>query len=385
LFSRRTRRHSERNSLSLALQAARGARPIVDLTGSNPTCAALPYDSDAIVAAMGNARQIVYSPDPLGDVEARRALVELWHERGVHTDVGRILLTASTSEAYAFALKLFCDAGDTVLVPRPSYPLFEQLANAEGVELRYYRLLYDGAWHIDFDSIRRARTPKTRALLVVNPNNPTGSHVAHSEIGALAELGIPLVSDEVFGSFPIDARALPTSALSTPSELCVALDGLSKLAGLPQAKIAWMTLSGCDDRVAEAMSRLELLSDTFLSVGGAVQRALPDLLRHRFTAHDAILARVRRNHRALGQALDGSALTLLHCEAGWSAVLRLPAVRDEDEWAMGLLAEADVAVQPGWLYDFEGGPFVVLSLVTPEAVFDEGVSRLGRFVERVIA
>jgi aspartate/methionine/tyrosine aminotransferase len=385
LFSRRSRRHGEPNPLSLALEAARSARPIVDLTGSNPTRAALPYDAEAIAAAMGDARQLVYSPDPLGDPEARRAVADLWQTRGVPTEVGRILLTASTSEAYAFALKLFCDAGDAVLVPRPSYPLFEHLAVAEGVELRHYRLFYDGSWHIDVDSIRSARTPRTRALFIVQPNNPTGSYVSESELALLAELGLPIVSDEVFGSFPIDERTRPISALSTPSELCIALDGLSKLAGLPQAKVGWMTLSGRQDRVAEAMSRLELLSDTFLSVGGAAQGALGALLEHRFQAHDAILARIRRNHAALGRVVDGSALTLLRCEAGWSAVLRLPAVRDEDEWATGQLAEADVAVQPGWLYDFEGGPVVVVSLLTPEAAFDEGVARLARHVERVIA
>jgi aspartate/methionine/tyrosine aminotransferase len=383
-FSSRSQfdRRENRLAAALARRASSGAAHL-DLTVSNPTRAGVPYNRDAIVAAIASDRALVYEPEPFGLPGARGAVARLWASRGIEVDASRVVLTASTSEAYAFAFKLLCDPGDAVLVPRPSYPLFEHLATFEGVDLGFYDLSYDGAWHVDFDSIRRATTPRTRAIAVVSPNNPTGSYLGRAELARLSELGVPIISDEVFAEYAASAdprRAV--SALETERTLVFALDGLSKLAGLPQMKLAWLTVGGPEELVSEALARLELVSDAFLSPSAAVQHALPALLAASTPTRDFIRDRIARNHAMLLRASVNTALTVLRYEGGWYAVLRLPAVRPEEDWVLGLLEERDVLVQPGYFYDFTAEPFAVVSLLTEPRTFDEGVVRLVEYAAK---
>lgn len=325
--------------------------------------------------AQADAR--VYRPEPFGLPTAREALARL-----TGADSADILLTASTSEAYALLFKLLCDPGDAVLVPAPSYPLFEHLAELEGVQALPYRLAYDGAWHVDLAELRRAVTPRVRAIVVVSPNNPTGQYLRESERDALAAFGLPLISDQVFAPFPLRADA-PAAVPAPDGCLTFTLDGLSKRAGSPQLKLGWTVLSGPAPARREARERLELIADTFLSVGSAIQQALPGVLELAPAVAAAISARCRQNLAVLEQSVRSAPLSLLHAEAGWSGVLRLPAVASEEELVLGLLRDASVLVQPGWYYDFESEPYAVVSLLTEPSVFREGIERLVEHVTRV--
>jgi aspartate/methionine/tyrosine aminotransferase len=296
-----------------------------------------------------------------------------------------VVLTASTSEAYAFLFKLLCDPGDEVLVPSPSYPLFEHLARLESVRAVPYRLAYDGAWHVDLPSVRAAVSSRSRAIVAVSPNNPTGSYLKRHELDALADVGLPIVSDEVFGRYAVKADgARATSALEAGDRapLVFALGGLSKLAGLPQMKLAWIAIGGQAARVTEALARLEVIADAFLSVGTPVQHALPALLASRNTAERSIHDRMLSNVAAIASAAGGSAVSLLDVEGGWYAILRLPATRTEEAWTLAFLEQDGVYVHPGHFFDFEDEAYVVVSLLTPEETLREGVRRIVDRVDR---
>jgi aspartate/methionine/tyrosine aminotransferase len=374
VFSRRSSRDQSPNAIAAAL---RSRRPAFDLTSSNPTRAGLAYgELLRPVLEAAPARSLIYAPEPFGLPGAREALGRL-----TGAEPQDILLSASTSEAYAFLFKLLCDPGDSVLVPAPSYPLFEHLAELEAVQVQTYRLAYDGAWHVDVDSLRRHVTPRTRAIVAVSPNNPTGQYLSAAERAALEACGPPVIYDEVFAEFPLHGAA-PRPARSTET-LTFTLDGLSKRAGSPQLKLGWTVLSGSARVRDEARSRLELIADTFLSVATPIQEALPQLLELCPDVTQSILARCRSNWAALDAALQGSAASLLRAEGGWSAVLQLPRVQSEEQWVLGLLREADVLVQPGWFYDFETEAFAVVSLLTEPRAFREGCARLVQYVSRV--
>jgi alanine-synthesizing transaminase len=376
VFSRRSSRDRSPNALFTLLASV--GKPPFDLTGSNPTTAGITYPADLLhVLERAQAHSLVYRPEPFGLPSARAALAGL---TGAALD--DILLTASTSEAYAFLFKLLCDSGDAVLVPAPSYPLFEHLAELEGVQAVPYRLAYDGAWHVDVDFLRHAVTPRVRAIVVVSPNNPTGQYLRESERDSLASLGLPLISDQVFAPFPLHASA---PLVAPPSRNCLTftLDGLSKRAGSPQLKLGWTIISGPEPQRREARERLELIADTFLSVSTPIQQALPDLLAIGPSVTAAITERCRQNLATLERAVQASPVTLLRAEAGWSCVLRLPAVNSEEALVLGLLREAGVLVQPGWYYDFESEPYAVVSLLTEPRVFAEGTARLVDYVTGV--
>lgn len=361
------------NRLSLALARARQeVRPILDLTESNPTRAGLPYPRAAILDSLASADALLYEPASFGLGSAREAVA-----REVSVDPARIVLTASTSEAYAFLFKLLCDPGDEVLVPVPSYPLFEHLARLEAVRAVPYRLAYDGAWHVDVDSLRAAVSARTRAVVTVSPNNPTGSYLKRSELAALSALGLPIVSDEVFASYPLrDDPTRASSALEAQGALVFSLGGLSKLAALPQMKLAWIAVGGDAPDVTDAMGRLEVVADAYLSVGTPVQHALPHLLAARSTTENAIRSRTRVNLEALRSRVAGTSATLLDVEGGWYATLRVPATRTEESWVLALLEQDGVYVHPGHFFDFEREAYLVLSLLTPGTVFTEGVTRI---------
>jgi hypothetical protein len=386
VFSQRNESGLTPNRPSQALARARvERRALFDLTLSNPTCAELPYAEREILASLSDERALQYEPDARGLRPAREALSAHYGARGFSVAPDELVLTASTSEAYSFVFKLLCDPGDEVLVPEPSYPLFAHLAALDAVRTVPYRLVYDGRWHIDIASLRSLRGPRVRAILVVHPNNPTGSYLSKSELAELAKIGLPIVSDEVFSEYPLRpdlARAL--SALEASAPLVLVLDGLSKLAALPQLKLAWIAVGGAAAAKREALARLELIADTYLSVGTPVQLALPRLLEHRAVTANAIRARLAKNHAALAALLRGSVATPLYVEGGWYAVVRLPTDIDEEELVVRLIDEDGVVVQPGYFFDIVEPRTVVVSLLTDEASFAEGVRRFAERVARCV-
>ena len=356
--------------------------PLLDLTVSNPTSAGLPYDSDALIRAFANPGALLYEPDALGLPSARRVVASDYESRGIDVDPARIAITSSTSEAYAILFKTFCDPGDEVLVPIPSYPLLAWLAAFEGVALRTYPLEYAGHWHVDLGALARAVTPRTRLIVVVNPNNPTGSFLGTGELEAMLDLGIPIISDEVFATYPLGAsRAIPEhridSALRARRGLVFALSGLSKLAGLPQMKLGWIACGGDSAHAAGAMDRLETVLDAYLSVGAPVQHALPELLRAGKTTSDAIRARTRSNLSIVREAARrAEAMSVLDVEGGWYATLRVPETRSDEQWAIALVEDQSVYVHPGYFFDMTRGAHLVVSLLTPEDQLREGMSRI---------
>jgi alanine-synthesizing transaminase len=363
LFSSRLDWSLQTNRLSALLKT----KPrVLDLTVSNPTRAGFEYPRREILSALADARALRYDPEPKGLLSAREAVANYYGD----VPASRILLTASTSEAYAYLFKLLCDPGDEILSPRPSYPLFEFLAGLESVRVVQYPLRYDGVWYVDFEALERAITPRTKAIVVVNPNNPTGSFLKREEWLRLQKFGIPILSDEVFSDYafaPDDSR-FPTLTKAAEA-VTFSMSGLSKIAALPQMKLGWIVASGPGHE--EAIERLELIADTYLSVATPVQLALPRLLEASASVRAQILERTRAN-----LALLRRSTVPLHVEGGWYAILQVPRTKSEEEWAIELLDRRDVLVQPGYYFDFEAEAFLVLSLLTPPDVFKEGLGRL---------
>lgn len=359
---------------------AAGTR-VWDLTESNPTAAGLRYPEELIRNALAQPEVLRYEPLAAGLPAAREAV-----GRTLGVDPARVLLTASTSEAYGFLFKLLTNPGDEVLVPQPSYPLFEFLAQLELVTVRHYPLAYHDGWFVDLPELLNRVTERTRAVVVVNPNNPTGSYLKQHELASLVQLcaakGLALISDEVFQTYTLRPDPARASTVAGVQEcLAFAMGGLSKEAALPQLKAAWVIAAGPEALVQEAMERLELIADTYLSVGTPVQWALPHLLEARQQMSGQILARALKNLAVLRQALSGDRrASLLDVEGGWYVVLQVPRTQSEQEWVLELLREEDVLVQPGYFYDFPREAFLVLSLLTPPAVWAEGVTRLLRRV-----
>jgi alanine-synthesizing transaminase len=352
---------------------------ILDLTESNPTLAGLTYPADRILGALGDARSLRYEPSPIGLAAARVAISEYYS--GCVTPE-RIFVTASTSEGYAFLFKLLCDPGDEVLVPRPSYPLFEFLAELDSVRVVHYPLAYHRGWPIDFDALASSVTERTRAVVVVNPNNPTGSFLKKDDLAQLVALcrarNLALISDEVFSDYgwEEDSRRV-RSLIDTEGVLTFSLSGLSKVAGLPQLKLGWIVTSGPAVERAQALQNLELIADTYLSVGTPVQWAAASLLDTRKNLQAQILERVRANRDFLAAQIGpDSPWRPLDAEGGWYAIIEAPRIRSEEEWAFALLAEDHVLIQPGFFFDFETEAFLVVSLLTRPEIFHEGVRRV---------
>jgi aspartate/methionine/tyrosine aminotransferase len=309
-------------------------------------------------------------------LSARKA-VSAYYDRRVSPD--RILLTASTSEAYGFLFKLLCDPGDEVLAPRPSYPLFEFLAELESVKVVQYPLAYDHGWFIDFGALEPLITDKTRAVVIVNPNNPTGSYIKSGELDRLTAIcsrhQLAILSDEVFADFDFRADSNRVSSLvDFEGPLAFSLSGLSKIAGLPQMKLGWIVVSGAAQ--GAAYERLELIADTYLSVGTPVQCAAEALIDAGAAIRAQMCERTAHNLALLRNRAQGSHLSVLNVEGGWYAIVQVPSIRSEEEWTLELLQRESVLVQPGFFYDFGREAFLVLSLLTPEAVFSEGIARL---------
>lgn len=377
MFSTRVPGDRRPNRLSQAIAAARANGSLIDLTVSNPTRVGFQYPA-GLLDSLSDPAALTYDPAPFGLPDARAAIAETYTRRGLPIGADRIVLTASTSEAYSILFKLLCDPGGSVLTPAPSYPLFEHLARLDAVAERRYALEYHGAWTIDTASLDRGWTADTRAVLAVTPNNPTGSILRDGDADELArrcaERRAALILDEVFADYPLGGAFEEPRALASPPCLVFRLGGLSKAIGLPQVKLGWIAVQGPDGMVDEALDRLELICDTYLSVSTPVQAAARDLLDRGGAVRAQILERVRANDACLREIISASAgATALPADGGWSAVVRVPAIRSEEALVLELLEKDGVIVHPGYFFDFAHEAFLVVSLLPMPSLFARGI------------
>jgi alanine-synthesizing transaminase len=381
MFSSRLPAALEPNALAAAIDRLRtSGTPFIDLTVTNPTAVGIPYPPQ-LLADLSSPPALKYSPEPFGMQAARDAVVREYARQGFTATADRVVLTSSTSEAYSLLFKLLCNSGDEVLIPQPSYPLFELLSGLDDVRAVPYRLHEHGGWTIDRSSVERALTPKTRAILVVSPNNPTGSFITKDDEQWLAKLcasrGLAVVADEVFSDYRIQSVSATSAASVFSACLHFRLGGLSKSAGLPQVKLGWMLIDGPEALISSALERLELICDTYLSVATPVQVAAASLIEGGAAVRAAILDRIRKNLSTLRTlAAEHPEITLLEPEAGWSVVIQIPATEPEEQTVLRLLTERRVLVHPGYFFDFEREAFLVLSLLPEESTFAEGARRV---------
>jgi alanine-synthesizing transaminase len=394
MFARRTDWPLEPNALTREIESRRvqGLR-VLDLTESNPTRCGFTYESEAILHALAKPAALRYAPAPRGPLEARRAIACYYEERGARVDVDQIFLAASTSEAYSYVFRLLADPGDAILVPQPSYPLFEFLAGLNDLEVIHYPLAYGSEWRIDLDGfearVERAQRVLNvpRAIIVVHPNNPTGSFVSPAEFETLAELcrrhGMALIADEVFSDYPLNGHSRFTHA-AWDSVLTFTLSGLSKISALPQMKLAWIVVSGPEAARRQTLERLEFIADTYLSVGTPVALAAPELLETRRAIQPQLAARVGQNLAALDRRFEArsSGASRLALQGGWYSVLKLEggARFDDDELAITLAREEGVLIHPGHFYNFAEDGYLVLSLLPLHELFTEGIDKLLAYV-----
>jgi alanine-synthesizing transaminase len=388
MFSKRTDWKLLENAYTLALRAYQeSGKPMVDLTASNPTACGFRYDEAAVLGALRDPAALQYDPDPKGLASARAAVVSYYRELNpaVKVDPENLILTTGTSEAYSFLFRLLCEPGDEIAIAQPSYPLFEFLATIQDVNLRAFSLIYDHGWQIDFHTLNEAITSRTRAILLVHPNNPTGHFVRPDEADTLQTIctthELALIIDEVFLDYKIGESAATAKAHGTfatsDRALTFVLTGLSKIAALPQMKVGWIAASGPEAQVRDAMARLEIISDTYLSLSVPLQRALPELLSQRARMQQQLLHRIEGNLRALDAAIAAQTLvSRLEMAGGWYAILRVPALQSDEDLAIRLLEHHGVLVQPGHFYEFPEAGYLVVSLLTPSEDFEAGIRGL---------
>jgi len=383
MFSRRTDWKLTPNRFTQVQRELRAeGRELLDLTVSNPTRAGLQYDSESILSSLSRPEAMDYDPQPKGLASAREAVATYYLEQPGEFEVHpeSLILTTSTSEGYSYVFRLLCNPDDEILVPKPSYPLFEFLADLEDVTLTSYPVVYDHGWQIDFPSLYQAVNQRTRAVVVVHPNNPTGWYVSESERKSLnsfcQEHSLALIADEVFLDYPHDGAPRPSFAVNQ-DVLTFTLSGLSKISGLPQMKLAWVATSGPKKTATEAMERLEVVADTYLSMNAPIQLAASDLLRQRKYIQPLLLERLRTNLAEVDRQLaTQKSSQRLQVEGGWYTVLRVPATQSDEELAIDLLRKASVLVHPGHFYDFPGDGYLIVSLLTPPSDFGEGMERV---------
>ncbi len=392
MFSKRTDWPREENAYTRALHRHRASgRPIIDLTVSNPTVCCFQYDEAGILAALAAPAVLRYDPQPKGLLQARAAVAQYYLKKNseARLDLERLILTTGTSEAYSFLFRLLCEPGDEIVMAQPSYPLFEFLAAIHDVKLSPFSLVYDHGWQIDFVALTKAISSRTRVIVLVHPNNPTGHFVSESEAQQLQKLclerEIALVVDEVFFDYRIPiAGSHPKhrSFVFDAEALTFVVSGLSKIAGLPQMKVGWIAAAGPDALVREAVARLEIIADTYLSLNAPVQHALPTLLAQRGVMQQQIMRRIEENLRKLDEQLKPQSLVArLEFEGGWCAVLRVPAVQSDEEFAIHLLEDYSVLAHPGHFYDFPDDGYLIVSLLTPAEEFAEGIRRIIQCVD----
>jgi len=401
MFAKRTNWNLAPNRLSEALAAHRAAgKPLLDLTVSNPTQCGFQYDGPAILESLSNPTALVYEPNPKGLESARRAVAGYYAARRDDVSVEDILLTTSTSEAYSYVFRTLCNPGDELLIPQPGYPLLDFLADIQDVRLVRYPLVYftgdreavnfmgdpdpvgvnDHGWRIDFRSLEQAITPRTRGVVVVHPNNPAGNFAKAPEMAKLNDIcsarEIAIIADEVFLDFSLEEN--PRASFATNAgALTFTMSGLSKNCGLPQMKAAWLVVSGPPHWKREALARLEVIADTYLSLNTPVQLAIPVLLEQRHAFQKQLMSRVRRNLTELDRQMAGqNVCTRLAVEGGWYAVLRVPATRPDEDLAMDLLSKKGLYLHPGHFYDFPSDGNLIVSLITKEAIFSQAITEL---------
>ena len=383
MFSHRTNWKLTPNRFTQAQEEVRAAgQQVLDLTISNPTVADLHYDDEAILQALIQPEALKYDPQPKGLIGARNAVADYYRKQHEEFEIDpqNIILTTSTSEGYSYVFRLLCDPGDEVLVPKPSYPLFEFLADLSDVKLVPYPLLYDHGWQIDFPSLYKSTNHRTRGVVVVHPNNPTGSYVSASERDELnsfcREYELSLIVDEVFLDYAHDGAPRDSFATNN-SALTFTLSGLSKISALPQMKVAWLATSGPEAQRASAVSRLEVIADTYLSMNAPIQLAIPALLEQRKSIQPLLLDRVRANLEELDRALrKQESCERLAVEGGWYAILRVPVTQSDEDLAIDIVRKVGVLVHPGHFYDFPGDGFLVVSLITPPEHFRPGINNV---------
>jgi len=381
MFSHRTAWNFSPNRFSQAhRELLDEGRELLDLTVSNPTRAQFAYDGPSILQALNHPESLDYDPQPKGLLSARRTVACYYSQPpAAQVDAESILLTTSTSEGYSYVFRLLCNPGEQVLVPKPSYPLFDFLADLQDIKLVPYPLLYDHGWQIDFPSLQKAVTERTRAIVLVHPNNPTGSYVSAEERATLNEFcaqhSLALIVDEVFLDYAHE-EARPSFAANREA-LTFTLSGVSKISGLPQMKLAWIVVAGPDEVVRPALERLEVIADTYLSMNAPIQYAASALLDQRYVLQPQLMQRVRANLEELDRQLSRQTICeRLRVQGGWYAVLRVPVLQSDEDLAIQLLRHASVMVHPGHFYDFPSDGYLVLSLIGDPADFAEAVARL---------
>ena len=381
MFADRTNWNLAPNRLSEALSRHRATgQRLIDLTASNPTSCGFSYDTHAILEALANPASLTYEPQPKGLLATREAVRAYYAARGGKVPAGDIFVTTSTSEAYSFAFRVLCNPGDEILIPTPSYPLFDFLADILDVRLVRYPLLYDHGWDVDFHALEAAITPRARGIIVVHPNNPTGHFTKPAEISQLNRIcathQMALIADEVFLDYSLSEKTW-ASFSANHEVLTFTMSGLSKISGLPQMKTAWLVTSGPERLKAQAIDRLEVIADTYLSTNAPIQLATPAFLEQRHDFQKQLISRVVENRAELDRQLSAQkSCTRLEIEGGWYAVIRVPATRPEEDLALDLVTNKGVYVHPGHFYDFPAEGYLIVSLITPAVDFAEGIKRL---------
>jgi alanine-synthesizing transaminase len=387
MFSDRTAWNLEPNQLSKALaDRLSSGKAVVDLTESNPTKCGFYFEAERILGALSQPEGLHYDPVPQGLLSARKAVVDYCRARNCAVNVDDIFLTTSTSEAYSFLFRALCNPGDEVLIPQPSYPLFNFLADIQDVTTVRYPLIYDYGWQIDFHALQRAIRPRTRAIVVVNPNNPTGHFCKSDDLFRLNQIclagNLALITDEVFLDFSFGKEILPTFA-SNNKALTFSMSGLSKISGLPQMKVAWLIATGPEALKQQAAARLEMIADTYLSMNTPMQLALPVLLELRQNFQQQCMERTRNNLAQLDKLLSTQKLCArLNLEGGWYAILKVPVTASDEELALELLNTRGVYVHPGHFYDFPADGYLVVSLITLERSFAAGIEALVALIDQ---
>ena len=393
MFSKRFDYNIEENNLSKLLNEKKSAGvKILDLIESNPTNAGFDYNETGILNSIAKPESMKYVPNPKGLESAREAVSQYYREKSITINTDNIFLTSSTSEAYSFIFRLLTDPFDEVLIPRPSYPLFSFIAEMETVNIKYYNLIYSDnkTWEIDFESINSQLTEKTKAIILVNPNNPTGNFVKLKEINLLLKIckanNIALICDEVFMDYILETERNSTFSLAGINYvLTFTLSGLSKICGLPQMKLSWIVVSGPDKECEEAKAKMEIITDTYLSVGTPIQLAASDLLIGKEFIQKQIKKRVLRNYDYLKTESERKDyFELLRTEGGWYSVLKIPNNINEDTLAFELLDKKNVYIHPGYFFDFNEEGYIVVSLLTPEEKFNKGIKRIFEYFDSII-
>ncbi len=387
MFSSRTNWELSHNRLTEILENKRkNSSKIIDLTESNPTHCDFQYPEKEILNFLYKKENLFYEPFPKGILTARESVAKYYSGYGISAEVENIFLTASTSEAYSFLFRLLCEPNEEILVPKPGYPLFEFLADINDVTIKNYSLIYHSGWNIDFDSVKKNISSKTKAIVVVNPNNPTGSFIHKDEFAELIKIckenEIAIISDEVFSEYVFNYNPNQVKFLAETNEILVfSLNGISKMAGLPQMKLGWIYANGPDELLKTAVSKLEIIADTYLSVNTPVQNALPEILQIHKKISKQILSRIIENRSYLLNKLCNTACNCLDSEGGWYAIVRIPKTKTDEKWAIEILENENVFLHPGYFFNFDSDDNLVISLISQKEIFKEGIDKALEYIK----